>query len=89
VNITEWKIDPNVWCVDWVHFPVIFCLHEQVDGTVSFSSFNCFSSLEALQGVHRAREEHKEIKRNFSMRNTVDLSYRNPSDARSAREIKV
>jgi hypothetical protein len=71
VNITEWKIDPNVWCLDCVHFPVIFCFHEQVDGTVNFPSFNCFSSLEALQGVHRAREEH------------VDLSYRNPSDARS------
>jgi hypothetical protein len=38
-------------------FSCHFCLHEQVDGTVSFSSFNCFSSLEALQGVHRAREE--------------------------------
>jgi hypothetical protein len=58
VNIIEWKIDPNVWCLDCVHFPVIFCFHEQVDGTVNFPSFNCFSSLEALQGVHRAREEH-------------------------------
>jgi hypothetical protein len=48
VNITEWKIDPNVWCLDCVHFPVIFCFHEQVDGTVNFPSFNWFSSLEAL-----------------------------------------
>jgi hypothetical protein len=52
VNITEWKIDPNVWCLDYMHFPVIFCFREQVDGTVNFPSFNCFSSLEALQGVH-------------------------------------
>jgi hypothetical protein len=66
-----------------------FCLHEQVDGTVSFSSFNCFSSLEALQGVHQAREEHKEIRRNFSVRNTMDLSYRNHSNVRSVREIEV
>jgi hypothetical protein len=51
-----------------------FCLHEQVDGTMSFSSFSCFCSLEALHGVHRAREERKEIRRNFSMRNTVDMS---------------
>jgi hypothetical protein len=29
-----------------------------VDGTVNLPSFNSFSSLEALQGVHRAREEH-------------------------------
>jgi hypothetical protein len=70
-------------------FSCLFYLHEQVDGTMSFSSFNCFSSLEALQGVHRAREECKEIRRNFSMRNTVDLSYQNPSNARSAREIEV
>ena len=70
-------------------FSCHFCLHEQVHGTVSFSSFNCFSSLEALQGVHQAREECKEIKRNFSMINTMDLSYLNPSDARSAREIEV
>jgi hypothetical protein len=72
-------------CVFFYHF----CLHEQVDGTVSFSSFNCFSSLGALQAVDRAREERKEIRRNFSMRNTVDFSYRNPLDARSVREIKV
>jgi hypothetical protein len=58
VNIIEWKIDPNVWHLDCVHFPVIFCFHEQVDGTVNFPNFNYFSSLEALQGVHRAREEH-------------------------------
>jgi hypothetical protein len=65
-------------------FSCHFCLHEQVDGTVSFPSFNCFSSWEALQGVHQAREEHKEIKRNFSVRDTMDLSYRNPLDTRSA-----
>jgi hypothetical protein len=41
---------------------------------VSFSSFNCFSSLEAMHGVHQAREERKEIRRNFSVRNTMDLS---------------
>jgi hypothetical protein len=70
-------------------FSCHLCFHEQVDGTVSFSSFNCFSSLEALQGVHQAREECKEIKRNFSMINTMDLSYLNPSDARSAWEIEV
>ena len=75
MNTIEWKIYPNVWFVDWVHFPIIFCLHEQVDGTVSFSSFNCFSLLEALQGVHRAREECKEIRRNFSARNILDMSY--------------
>jgi hypothetical protein len=56
---------------------------------VSFSSFNCFSSWEALQGVHRTREERKEIRRNFSVRSTVNLSYQNPLDARSAREIEV
>jgi hypothetical protein len=70
-------------------FSCHFYLHEQVDGTVSFSNFKCFSSLEALQGVHRAKEEHKEIRRNFSVRNTMDLIYRNSSDARSAREIEV
>jgi hypothetical protein len=70
-------------------FSCHFYLHEQVDGTVSFSSFNCFSSLEDLQGVHRAREEHREIRRNFLARNTMDLSYRNPSNTRSAWEIKV
>jgi hypothetical protein len=68
VNITEWKIDPNVWCLDCVHFPVIFCFHEQVDGTVNFPSFNCFSSLEALQGVHRAREEHRGSELSKSLR---------------------
>jgi hypothetical protein len=52
VNIIEWKIDPNVWCLDYVHFPAIFCFHEQVDGTMNSPNFNCFSSLEALQGVH-------------------------------------
>jgi hypothetical protein len=51
-----------------------FCLHEQVDGTVSFSSFNCLSSLESLHGVHLAREERKEIRRNLFARNTVCLS---------------
>jgi hypothetical protein len=70
-------------------FPVIFCFHEQVDGTVSFFQFQLFLFIEALQGVHRAREEHKEIRRNFSVRNTLDLSYRNPLDARSAWEIEV
>jgi hypothetical protein len=59
VNIIEWKIFPNVWRLNYVHFPIIFCFHEQVDGTVNFPNFNCFSSLEALQGVHQAREEHR------------------------------
>jgi hypothetical protein len=70
-------------------FSCHLCLCEQVDGTESFSSFNCFSSLEDLQGVHRAREEHKEIGRNFSMRNTMDLGDRNPSNTRSVQEIEV
>jgi hypothetical protein len=65
-------------------FSYLFCLHEQGDGTVSFSSSNCFSSMEDLQGVHRAKEECKEIRRNFSTINTMDLSYQNPLDARSA-----
>ena len=68
VNIIEWKIDPNVWCLDHVHFPVSFCFHEQVDGTMNFPSFNCFSSLEALQGVHRAREEHRGYELSKSLR---------------------
>jgi hypothetical protein len=63
-------------------FSYHFFLHEQVDGTVSFSSLNCFSSLEVLQGVHRDREE-LEIRRNFSTRNIVDLIYQNASNARS------
>jgi hypothetical protein len=40
VNITEWKIDPNVWCADYVHFPVfsvILVLHRQVNETVTVS----------------------------------------------------
>jgi hypothetical protein len=50
-----------------VHFPCYFLFYKQVNGTVNFPSFNCFSSLEALQGVHRAREEA-----------LVDLSYEIP-----------
>lgn len=74
-----------------------FCFHEQVNESpkkrtelwLLVFSFNCFSSFEALQGVHWAREERKENGRNFSVRNTVDLSYQNPSDTRSAREIEI
>ena len=56
---------------------------------VFFFSFNCFSSFESLQGVHRSWGEHKEIGRNFSVRNPLGLSYRDPLDARNAQEIKV
>jgi hypothetical protein len=57
-----------------------------VNGTVHVSVPVSIISLhfEALQGVHRAREEHKGIGRNFSVRNPMDLSYQNPLDARSA-----
>ena len=55
-----------------------------------FFSLNCFSSFKDLQGVHRARREHKGIGGGkFSVRNPLDLSYRDPLDAKSAREIKV
>jgi hypothetical protein len=56
--------------------------------TVSFQ-FQLFLFIEALQGVHRARREHQEVGRNFSVRNPLDLNYRDPLDARSAREIRV
>jgi hypothetical protein len=72
-------------------FSCHFFFHEQVNGTVHVSVPVSIVSLhfEALQGVHRAREERKGIGRDFSTRNPVDLSYRNPLDARSVREIEV
>jgi hypothetical protein len=66
-----------VWCLDCVHFPVIFNFHEQVDGTVNFPSFNCFSSFEALQGVHRAREEQHGSELSKSLRRKECVGDRN------------
>jgi hypothetical protein len=53
--------------------------------TVSFH-FQLLPFIEALQGVHRERGERQKIRRNFSVRNPLDLRYRDPLDARSAWE---
>ena len=56
MNITEWKIDPNVWCLECVHFPVVFYFHDQVDGTGNFPIFNGFSSLKLCMVCIEKRE---------------------------------
>jgi hypothetical protein len=56
---------------------------------VSFSVSIVSLHLKLCKVCIEPEEERQEIGRNFSVRNPLDLSYRDPLDARSAWEIEV